>query len=215
MPEPKKDQPRLRGYVYVDNMQPRYSALLSKTVKGDMPISGMAQLYIELYPAVEIYRALDIALKASNARPAFLIAERSFGSLEIHSFSRTDIEEAGAAIQQRYGSIEQQLKPKIVSAQIITNVDPYEAQLITNFSNTGLMVANTSLFVLEVVPACFAALACNEAEKNADVTIVGLQWSGQTGRIYVSGTEAQVTAARDAAINKINAMPGEEQKVKP
>ena len=210
MPEPKKDQPRLKGYVYIDKMQPRYSALLSKTVKGDMPINGMAQLYIELYPAVEVYRALDIALKASNARPAFLIAERSFGSLEIHSFSRTDIEEAGAAIQRAYGAVEHQMKPKIVSAQIITNVDPYEAQLITNFANTGLMIANASLFVLEVVPACFAALACNEAEKGADVAIVGLQWSGQTGRLYVSGSESQVRAARDAAVDKINAMPGEE-----
>ena len=67
MPGDNKDQPRLRGYVYIDNMQPQYSALLSKTVKGDMPIVGMAQLFIELSPAVEVYRAMDVALKASNA----------------------------------------------------------------------------------------------------------------------------------------------------
>jgi len=212
MPGDDKDRPRLRGYVYIDNMQPQYSALLSKTVKGDMPIVGMAQLYIELSPAVEVYRAMDVALKASNAHPGFLVAERSYGSLEIHSFSHTDIEEAGKALQAKYGPVAGQIKPTIVSTQLITNVDPYQAQLITNFSNTALMVANKSLFVIEVVPACFATLACNEAEKNADVTVISLQWTGRTGRVYVSGTEGHVRAAKDAVMDKIGSLPGQEQE---
>jgi len=212
MPDDKKNQPRLRGCVYIDKMQPQYSALVSKTVKGDMPVVGMAQLYIELYPAVEVFRAMDIVLKGSNARPGFLVAERSYGSLEIHSFSRTDIDQARMAVENRYAPVADQIRPRVISTQIITNVDPYQAQLITNFSNTSLMVANKSLFVMEVAPACFATLACNEAEKNADVMIIGLTWTGQTGRVYVSGTEAHVQAARDAATDKINSLPGREQE---
>ena len=211
MSDNEKGKPRLRGYVYVDNMQPQYSAVIGKKVKGDMPVEGMAQLYIELDPAIEILRAMDIVLKETNVRPAFLIAERNYGSMEIHSFSHADIEQAGKTVLDRYGPEESQLKPRIVSTQIITSVDPYEAQLITNFANTSFMIANKSLFVLEITPSCFATLACNEAEKNAQVTIVGLQWTGRTGRVYISGSEEDILAAKDASLRALDRIPGREQ----
>jgi hypothetical protein len=202
----------LRACVYIDKMQPQYSALLSKEVKGDMPIEGMAQLYVEVNPATEILRAMDVVLKETNVRPGILLVERNNGSMEVHSHSRTDIEHAKTAIEARYGSVESQIKPKVLSAEIITKVDAYEAQLLTNFVRTSYMVADLSLLVLEVVPSCFATLACNEAEKHADVTIVGFSWTGATGRVYVAGTESQVLVAKEAALEGINRIPGVEMK---
>jgi len=58
------------------------------------------------------------------------------------------------------------------------------------------------LFVLEVQPASYAILATNEAEKAADIKVVDYRMIGATGRVYLSGTEADVrqaaTAAQDA-----------------
>jgi hypothetical protein len=202
----------LRACVYIDNMQPQYSALVGKEVKGDMPVEGMAQLYVEVHPATEILKAMDVVLKDTNARPGILLVERSNGSMEVHSFSRTDIDQAKKAIEARYGPEESQIRPQILSAEVITRVDAYEAQLLTNFVRTSYMIAEKSLLVLEVVPSCFATLACNEAEKHADITVVAFRWTGQTGRVYISGTEEHVIVARDAALEKIAQIPGREPR---
>jgi len=204
----KNDKSTLRACVYIDNMQPQYSALLSKEVKGDMPVEGMAQLYVEVSPATDILKAMDMVLKETNVRPGVLLVERNNGSMEVHSFSRTDIEHAKGVIEDSYGPIESQVRPRILSAEIITQIDAYEAQLLTNFVRTSFMIANKSLLVLEVLPSCFATLACNEAEKHADVTIVGFRWTGATGRVYIAGSEDHVIVARDAALEAIDRIPG-------
>ena len=67
-----------------------------------------------------------------------------------------------------------------------------------------------SLLVLEVLPSCFATLACNEAEKHADVTIVGFRWTGASGRVYIAGSEEHVIVARDAALEGIGRILGVE-----
>jgi hypothetical protein len=208
----KNSNATLRACVYIDSMQPQYSALLSKEVKGDMPVEGMAQLYVEVNPATEILRAMDTVLKATNVRPGILLVERNNGSMEVHSHSRTDIEHARMVIEEQYGPVESQIKPRMLSAEVITKIDAYEAQLLTNFNRTSYMVADKSLLVLEVLPSCFATLACNEAEKHADVTIVGFSWTGASGRVYVAGNEEHVIVARDAALGAINRVPGVEMK---
>ena len=54
----------------------------------------------------------------------------------------------------------------------------------------------------DVPPAAYAILATNEAEKAADIKVVDYRMIGATGRVYLSGTEADVrqaaTAAQDA-----------------
>ena len=201
---------KLRACIYIDKIQPQYSALLGKEVKGDMPVEGMAQLYVEVSPGTGILKAMDIVLKETNVRPGVLLVERNTGSMEVHSFSRADIEHAKAVIEERYGPVESQIKPSILSAEVITKVDAYEAQLLTNFVRTSFMIADKSLLVLEVLPSCFATLACNEAEKCADITIVGFRWTGATGRVYIAGTEEHVIVARDAALEGIGRIPGVE-----
>ena len=53
--------------------------------------------------------------------------------------------------------------------------------------------------MLETEPAAYAILACNEAEKAANIKIVDYRMIGATGRLYLSGSESEVRAAASAA----------------
>ena len=87
MEEAKKENLNLRTFVIVDNMQPQYAAVTGTVSKGDIPLAGMSELYIELAPGSGVYDLLNAALKSSNAKPAFQIVEREYGEIELHSYS--------------------------------------------------------------------------------------------------------------------------------
>lgn len=199
------DKVRLRTFALIDKMQPQYAALTGTVVSGDVCLAGMAQLYIEMEPGSEIYKLLDVALKNTNAKPGFQIVEREYGEIELHSFSIDDIKQAGEVILDMCGlSMTDSMKPKVVSQQIITNVNPYQAQLINRFRKGSLLVPNESLLILEVEPAGYISLAVNAAEKEADIKIIDFDPVGKFGRMYVSGKESEVRAAKEAAISSIN-----------
>ena len=44
----------LRSYVYLDSLQPQYAAFLGTVAQGFLPIAGMASLYVEISPGIEI-----------------------------------------------------------------------------------------------------------------------------------------------------------------
>ena len=207
-----KDKINLRTFAIIDNMQPQYAAITGTVVKGDVCLAGMAQLYIELEPGSGVYKLMDAALKNTNAKPGFQIVEREYGEIELHSFSVDDIKQAGEAILDACEqSINDRMKPKIVSEQIISNVDPYQAQLINRDNRFGsIIVPGESLFILEVEPAAYISIAVNEAEKNSRIKIVTFDPVGRFGRMYVSGTEAEVKSAREAAIDAINNITGRD-----
>jgi microcompartment protein CcmL/EutN len=52
---------------------------------------------------------------------------------------------------------------------------------------------------LECQSASYAILACNEAEKAANIKVIDYRMIGPNGRLYLSGDEAEVRNARDAA----------------
>ena len=56
------------------------------------------------------------------------------------------------------------------------------------------------------MPAAYIVLAANEAEKAANITLVNYTPRGRSGRLYFSGTDAEVRQARDAAV-KGNRVP--------
>ena len=76
---------QLRTYVMVDRMQPQYAAFTGKRTLGMIPIEGDAQIFIEMSPAAEVYKVMDIALKTTNVTPGYLSMGRQYGFLEIHS----------------------------------------------------------------------------------------------------------------------------------
>ncbi len=78
-------------------------------------------------------------------------------------------------------------------------IDPQHAFLINRNKIGSMVLAGESLFVLEMQPASYAILAVNEAEKAAQIKVVDYRMIGATGRVYLSGSEADVRQAADAA----------------
>ena len=56
-------------------------------------------------------------------------------------------------------------------------------------------------------PASYAILATNEAEKAARIKVVDYRMIGATGRVYLTGEEADVRAAADAAVGAAGGRP--------
>jgi ethanolamine utilization microcompartment shell protein EutL len=199
----------LRTYVLIDTMQPQYAALTGVLMQGDVPVEGMAEVFMELAPASDVYEMLDVALKTTEVRPGSLRVEREYGTLEIHGVFQEDVKVAGQAALARYGLTEtDRWKPEVVSVKMVTNVDAYEAQLVNQTSRGGLLLKGQTLCVLEVAPAAYVILAANEAEKAADITLVHYSPSGRFGRLYLAGTESAVKVARDAAVQAVNSLSG-------
>lgn len=198
---------QLRTFVYIDNMQPQYAALTGTAVNGSVPVEGMAELYIEVAPGVEIYRALDVALKSTGVRPGHQVVEREFGIMEVHSYSQADIREAARAVLGIYGLSEtDRQRPEVVSTQVITKIDPYQAQLINRMRKGALLLPGESLYIMEVKPAGYVVYAANEAEKAANIKTIEYKPIGRFGRLYVAGQEAEVQAARNATVVAIEAL---------
>jgi len=199
----------LRTYILIDTMQPQYAALTGKMLDGDVPVEGMAEVFMELAPASDVYEVLDAALKTTEVRPGLLRLEREYGTLEIHGFFQEAVQVAGLGALARFGLTENdRIKPEVVSAKMVTGVDPYEAQLVNQKSFGGLLLAGQTLCVIEVAPAAYVVLAANEAEKAANITLVNYSPSGRFGRLLIAGTESDVKVGRDAAVQAINSLSG-------
>lgn len=207
------DQFQLRCYSYLDRMQAQYAAFVGTITQGDLPTEGMAALYIEVAPGNEVFRLVDIAVKATEARPGAQIVEREFGMFEVHSRSQAEVLEAGRMVLDRINlKIEDRLKPEIVSIQIITNVDPYQAQLLNRFKRGTILVPGETLLVLECAPAAYINYAFNEAEKGATIKLIHITSVGRFGRMWVSGSEAEILAAQNAAVNALEELEGRSGK---
>jgi len=199
--ESKEHQVELRAYVFIDQMQPQFAAYEGTVARGDLPVAGMAELFIEIAPGNQIFNVADVALKATQARPGSMVVEREFGLLELHAHSQEDIKAAGRAMLDALGLREaSRTPPTVTSAQVITNVDTYQAQLINRFRRGALIVPGETLFILEVFPAAYITLACNEAEKAARVKIIDMAALGRFGRMYLAGSESDAQVAREASL---------------
>jgi hypothetical protein len=200
---------QLRVYSYIDRMQPQFGAFVGTITQGDLPTAGMASLYIEVAPGNEVFRLVDIAVKTTEARPGAQIVEREFGMFEIHSPSQAEVMEAGRIVLDRLSLQEaERLKPFIASVQVITNVDPYQAQLINRFRRGSMMVPGETMLVLECAPAAYINFAANEAEKGASIKLIHISALGRFGRMWLSGSESEILQARDAAVSALEALAG-------
>jgi hypothetical protein len=195
---------QLRAYVHLDRMQPQYAAFVGAVTQGDPPIEGMASLYVEMAPGNWVFRVVDTVVKATDVRPGAQIVEREFGMFEVHSLSQADVLRAGEVTLAEIGrSAADAVRPEIASIQVITNVNPYQAQLLNRFARGTMLVAGQTMLVVEVAPAAYINLAANEAEKAAPVNLMHVSSVGRFGRLWMAGLEADVLAARDAAVTSI------------
>ncbi|MCL4559089.1 MAG: hypothetical protein M1281_00550 [Chloroflexi bacterium] len=199
----------LRCYCFLDRMQAQYAAFVGTITQGDLPIEGMAALYVEMSPGNEVFRIVDIAVKATEAKPGAQIVEREFGMFEVHSLNQAAVIEAGEVVLQRLGmKVEERIKPSIASIQVITHVDPYQTQLLNRFRRGSMLVPGETLLVLECAPAAYINYACNEAEKKANIKIVHVSSVGRFGRMWLSGSEAEIITARNAAVQALESLEG-------
>ncbi|MBP8000328.1 MAG: hypothetical protein KA314_11820 [Chloroflexi bacterium] len=199
----------LRSYVFLDSLQPQHAAFLGTVARGFLPLPGDASLWIEISPGIEINRITDVALKATDVKPGMQIVERLYGLLEVHSSSQAEARAAGAAILEALELREEdRLKPRVISSQIIRNIDPHQTQLINRMRHGHMILAGQTLYVMEVQPAAYAALAANEAEKAAALNILEVQAYGSFGRVYLGGEERDIMAGYQAAIDAIESIGG-------
>lgn len=199
----------LRSFVFLDSLQPQLTSYVGKTSRGFLPVPEMASLWVEIAPGIAINRITDTALKATSVVPAVQVVERAYGLLEVHDFDKGEVKSAGEAILDGLGLREEErMKPKVVSSQIIRSVEPYQSQIINRNSRGNMILPGQSLFILETQPAAYVTLAANEAEKAANIFLIDIRPFGAFGRLYLSGSEAEIDAARDAAIAALEAVTG-------
>ncbi len=203
----------LRTYVFLDSMQPQYASFLATVAQGFLPTQGMASLYVEIAPGIEINRVTDIALKSNKVVPGMQIVERQFGMLEIHSESQAEIRGAGQAILDALGlNEEDRTKPTIVSSQVIRRVDDHQTQLINRMRHGNMILAGQTLYIMECEPAGYAALAANEAEKAANINILEVRTFGSFGRVYLGGEERDIDVGYKAAVVAMEGVTGKSAK---
>jgi hypothetical protein len=205
------DEFELRAYSYLDRMQPQYAAFVGSITQGDLPVEGMAALYVEMAPGNHVFRVVDVAVKATAARPGAQIVERQFGMFELHSESQAEVHQAGDAVLAELGlAVLDRKRPQIASLQVITNVSPYQSQLLNRFTRGMMLVAGQTMLVLECTPAAYINYAANEAEKAAPVNLMHITSVGVYGRLWMAGTESDILAARNAAVAALEGLDGRD-----
>jgi ethanolamine utilization microcompartment shell protein EutS len=189
----------LRSFIFLDRLQPQTMSYLGSWIRGSLPRQNEAAQIIEVAPGLDIEPLTDVALKHANVRAGILVVERQFGYLEIHG-STDEVQAASSAVLDELGATAADAtKPEIMASRIITMLDPQHAFLINRNKIGSMALPGESLYVMEMQPASYAILATNEAEKASRIKVVDYRMIGATGRVYLSGPEADVRQAADAA----------------
>ena len=199
----------LRCYVFIDSLQPQFASFLGTVAQGFLPVPGQAALFVEIAPGMDIMRVTDVALKATDVKPGMMIIERVYGMLELHADSQADVRQAGQAILDMLSLKEtDRIKPEITSSQVIRNISDYHTQLINRTRHGDMIIPGQSLYVMEVAPAGYAAIAANEAEKAANINILEVRAFGSFGRVYLGGEERDIEVGYRAAEQAIESIAG-------
>lgn len=200
----------IRALMQIDNLQPKFAAYNGATVQGSVPLSGDTVMIGEFAPGNGVFSLIDRALKASSVEATTQIVEREFGFFILRSPSNAEVSAArDAMLAELCATMSDRLKPSISSTQIITSVEPYQAQLLNKWRKGALIVPGQTLGIVECAPAAYISIAANEAEKAAEIDIVEVRAVGRFGRLFISGSENSVKTGVEAAIRAIEAVDGQ------
>jgi hypothetical protein len=190
----------LRSFIFIDQLQPQTLGYLSTWMRGSLPRANCAAQIIEVAPGLDIEALTNIAVKATDVRSGILVVERQYGYLEFHSRNTSDVKASASAVLEALGaSAGDALKPKILGSKIITKIDHQHAFLINRNKLGSMIIPGETLYTLEMQPASYAILAANEAEKASNIKVIDFRMIGANGRVYLSGSEAEIPSAREAA----------------
>lgn len=206
----------LRVYLLVENLRPQFAAYMGTPTRarGYPPLEGSNSLIIEVAPGLAIERVIDLALKSvPSVEPGILFVERQFGVLELHGYDLGELKRAGTAVLTGIGcKAIDQLKPRILFSDVIQDVTDQHAVIINRNRQASMIMPGETLLVVEMVPALFAAVAANEAEKAAPAnTLVDVQMIGAAGRVYISGKVGGVTIAKERITSVLESIVGRSQ----
>lgn len=201
----------LRCFTYIDILQPQTAAFLATVSRGYMPLRDQASVFFEVAPGMDINVVTDIALKQTTCTPGMQVVERQFGCLELHHYDQGQVRAAGEAVLTALSLKEQdRLRPRVVSAQTITGITGYHAQMTNRMRHGNVIDEGRTLYVLECHPAGYALIASNEAEKAANIDILEFISFGAFGRVYLGGKEDEIAEAAKAAIAVLESIDGRD-----
>lgn len=190
----------LRTFIFIDQLQPQTLAYVASWMRGTLPRRNMAAQIIEVAPGLDIEAITDVALKGASIKVGLLVVERQYGYLEFHSHSTDEVKAGAQAVLDTLGaSVDDATPPQILGSKIVTRIDHQHAYLINRNRLGSMALGGESLYLLECQPASYAILACNEAEKEANIKVIDYRMIGANGRLYLSGDEAEIRNARSVA----------------
>lgn len=190
----------LRTYTFIDSLQPQLAQYVAKDNRVYDPAEFDAAIFLELAPAMEIHKMIDLVLKRTKVRLGSVVTERLFGLMQIHHPDQGEVREAGRIVLAHAGlTVANRAEVKILASHIIRGVEQDHAISFTGLAKGNMVVAGESILIMECTPAAYLAIACNEALKAATVKLITIIPWGATGRLIMSGPESEIDSAAEAA----------------
>ncbi len=206
----ESSQFQLRTYIFIDQMQPQLAQFIAKDNRVYDPNEYDAAIMLELAPAMEIHRMIDHALKKTRVRLGSVVTERLYGLMQIQHPDQGEVQAAGASVLEATG-----LKPTdraridIHTNMVIRGIEQDHAIYFTGTSKGNMVLADESVFILEVSPAAYLTIAANEALKAARIKLITIRPFGATGRLVMSGPESEIDSGVEAALSALQSLNDE------
>ncbi len=200
----------LRTYIFIDQLQPQLAQFIAKDNRVYDPKEYDAAIMLELAPAMEIHRMIDLALKSTRVRLGSVVTERVYGLMQIQHEDQGEVRAAGEAVLAQAGlKATDRSKLEIVTNMVIRGIEQDHAIFFTGTSKGNMVLADDSVFILEVAPAAYLTIAANEALKAARVQLNSIRPFGATGRLVMNGPESEIDSAAEAAISILKSLNAE------
>lgn len=206
----KDSQFQLRTYIFLDQMQPQLAQFIAKDNRVYDPNEYDAAIMLELAPAMEIHRMIDLALKSTRVRLGSVVTERLYGLMQIQHPDQGEVLAAGASVLEQTGlTPKDRARLEIHTNMVIRGVEQDHAIYFTGTSKGNMVLADESVFILEVSPAAYLTIACNEALKAARIKLITIRPFGATGRLVMSGPESEIDSGVKAALAILESLNNE------
>lgn len=210
MSKKKDSQFQLRTYIFIDQMQPQLAQFIAKDNRVYDPNEYDSAIMLELAPAMEIHRMIDHALKTTSVRLGSVVTERMYGLMQIQHPDQGEVQAAGASVLEATGLTPlDRERLKIHTNMVIRGIEQDHAIYFTGTSRGNMVLADESVFILEVSPAAYLTIACNEALKAADIKLIQIRPFGATGRLVMSGSESEIDSGVEAAMSVLKSLNDE------
>ena len=121
-----------------------------------------------------------------------------------------DVATVGFLVTQGAGrNLKLSVKRSGKGSKLVADVTDQHAVILNRNRDASMMLPGECLLLVEMVPALFAAVAANEAERVAPgLTLVDCQMIGASGRVFMSGSMADAERARDHILATLAAVEG-------